>query len=547
MDTSELKVKSHVGRDLLQSAQLFRHEHQVIWEYVSNGLQYIDQGVRPVVNVKIDAKGRKIQISDNGRGMLVKDLEHYFQMHGENLERKQGRPGRGMFGTGKSAAFGIGRTLTVTTVKSGKRSKVRLTKADIEARAEGDEIPVQILEREAPVAVPNGTLVEISEIVVKNLDIPTVIRHIERHIARWPNAAVIVNNHECEYSEPDVAREIRVETKGTDYEELLGQATLIMKISKAPVEDEFRGIAILSDGVWHETTLAGCEKKPFSEYIFGTLDVAALAADTSDIPPFDMSRSMKLNPKNEVVAEIIRLIGTNVDGVRRQLEREDRERRKTLEQKQFSEAGSKIADLINAHFKDWSAKLKSTIAKAGVGKDLLPEKERESVDDISLIFGDELPAIVVGHERTDQPMPPDPDPPPRPPNPRVEPGSEGDEKIGQQAGSSKKKQNAGGFEVKFEKIGESEKRAKYDRETRTIFINLEHPRIALEANFVKDKSLVEDANFLRLAYEIAFTEYAIVLAQELSAVQFYFDPQDALVELRQTIDDLSKTYAQVFH
>ena len=547
MDTSELKVKSHVGRDLLQSAQLFRHEHQVIWEYVSNGLQYIDQGVRPVVNVKIDAKGRKIQISDNGRGMLVKDLEHYFQMHGENLERKQGRPGRGMFGTGKSAAFGIGRTLTVTTVKSGKRSKVRLTKADIEARAEGDEIPVQILEREAPVPVPNGTLVEISEIVVKNLDIPTVIRHIERHIARWPNAAVIVNNHECEYSEPDVAREIRVETKGTDYEELLGQATLIMKISKAPVEDEFRGIAILSDGVWHETTLAGCEKKPFSEYIFGTLDVAALAADTSDIPPFDMSRSMKLNPKNEVVAEIIRLIGTNVDGVRRQLEREDRERRKTLEQKQFSEAGSKIADLINAHFKDWSAKLKSTIAKAGVGKDLLPEKERESVDDISLIFGDDLPAIVVGHERTDQPMPPDPDPPPRPPNPRVEPGSEGDEKIGQQAGSSKKKQNAGGFEVKFEKIGESEKRAKYDRETRTIFINLEHPRIALEANFVKDKSLVEDANFLRLAYEIAFTEYAIVLAQELSAVQFYFDPQDALVELRQTIDDLSKTYAQVFH
>ena len=547
MDTSELKVKSHVGRDLLQSAQLFRHEHQVIWEYVSNGLQYIDQGVRPVVNVKIDPKGRKIQISDNGRGMLVKDLEHYFQMHGENLERKQGRPGRGMFGTGKSAAFGIGRTLTVTTVKSGKRSKVRLTKADIEARAEGDEIPVQILEREAPVPVPNGTLVEISEIVVKNLDIPTVIRHIERHIARWPNAAVIVNNHECEYSEPDVAREIRVETKGTDYEELLGQATLIMKISKAPVEDEFRGIAILSDGVWHETTLAGCEKKPFSEYIFGTLDVAALAADTSDIPPFDMSRSMKLNPKNEVVAEIIRLIGTNVDGVRRQLEREDRERRKTLEQKQFSEAGSKIADLINAHFKDWSAKLKSTIAKAGVGKDLLPEKERESVDDISLIFGDDLPAIVVGHERTDQPMPPDPDPPPRPPNPRVEPGSEGDEKIGQQAGSSKKKQNAGGFEVKFEKIGESEKRAKYDRETRTIFINLEHPRIALEANFVKDKSLVEDANFLRLAYEIAFTEYAIVLAQELSAVQFYFDPQDALVELRQTIDDLSKTYAQVFH
>ena len=46
-----------------------------------------------------------------------------------------------------------------------------------------------------------------------------------------------------------------------------------------------------------------------------------------------------------------------------------------------------------------------------------------------------------------------------------------------------------------------------------------------------------------MAYEIAFTEYAIVLAQELSTAQFYFDPQDALVELRQTIDDLSKAFA----
>ena len=42
------------------------------------------------------------------------------------------------------------------------------------------------------------------------------------------------------------------------------------------------------------------------------------------------------------------------------------------------------------------------------------------------------------------------------------------------------------------------------------------------------------------------TEYAIVLAQELSTAQFYFDPQDALVELRQTLDDLSKAFAKVW-
>src|SRR3990172_2116241 len=128
MTAPALKVTSHVGRDLLQSAQLFRHEHSVVWEYVSNGLQYKDPGTKPTVVVKVDPKAHKIQISDNGRGMLIDGLKHYFQMHGENQDRKQGRPGRGLFGTGKSAAFGIANLLRVTTTRNGKRSCVELTR-----------------------------------------------------------------------------------------------------------------------------------------------------------------------------------------------------------------------------------------------------------------------------------------------------------------------------------------------------------------------------------------------------------------------------------
>ena len=60
MTATALKVTSHVGRDLLQSAQLFRHEHAVVWEYVSNGLQYKDPATKPTVVVKVDA-------SPNGR------------------------------------------------------------------------------------------------------------------------------------------------------------------------------------------------------------------------------------------------------------------------------------------------------------------------------------------------------------------------------------------------------------------------------------------------------------------------------------------------
>src|SRR6516162_5075894 len=120
----QLKVTSHVGRDLLASAASFKNEAVVVWEYVVNSLQYVDPDISPRVQVTILPDGRGICIADNGSGMSVAHLEHFFQMHGENLDRRAGRPGRGKFGTGKSAAFGIANTLRVDTVHNGRRNVV---------------------------------------------------------------------------------------------------------------------------------------------------------------------------------------------------------------------------------------------------------------------------------------------------------------------------------------------------------------------------------------------------------------------------------------
>jgi hypothetical protein len=551
MTPATLRVTSHVGRDLLQSAQLFKHEHAVVWEYVSNGLQYKDPATKPTVVVEIDPKAKTVQISDNGRGMRMVDLQRYFQMHGENLDRKQGRPGRGFFGTGKSAAFGVANALTITTVRDGRRSKVQLTRQEIEAHPTGDEIPVKILEKEVTTTASNGTVVQIGDVFLKQHDISGVVRYIERQIAHWPDASVFINKHECEYIEPDVNREVKLPTKGTEYEKVLGDTVLTIKVAKAPLEDELRGIAILSDGVWHETTLAGCDRKPFSEYLFGTLDIPALNRPSNGVPAFDMSRSMKLNPQNEVVANIIRFIGVNLEVVRKDLERQDRERRQSEEQKRLQQQGSKIAELINEHFKDWSSKLKATMARAGTGSDILLSKKKSESDELGDLFGTELPAVIVGHdEGNDVPEPgPGPGGPgPNPPSstPRVEAKEGAPENLAKKGEGSPKKSRTGGFNVAFDKIGLNEKRAKYNKETRTIVINLEHPRILLELKNAQTKTPVDDPNFQRVAYEIAFTEYAIVLAQELSTVGFYFDPQDALVELRQTLDDLSKAFASIW-
>ena len=142
-----ITVRTHVARDLLQSAALFKTDKLVVWEYVSNGLQYRDHGVSPVVNVTLDSRKKQIVIDDNGAGMDREGLQNFFVMHGENLDRKAGRTGRGRFGTGKSAALGIADKLTVSSIRDGKRNTVELSRKDIEAAGE-NAIPVKTTERD---------------------------------------------------------------------------------------------------------------------------------------------------------------------------------------------------------------------------------------------------------------------------------------------------------------------------------------------------------------------------------------------------------------
>src|SRR5437016_2266955 len=110
-DKAALRVTSHVGRDLLQAAASFKTDYAVVWEYVANSVQYVDDGVVPKVQVSVRTRVKEIAISDNGRGMTADDLKRYFTMHAENIDRLRGRTGRGKFGTGKSASFGIATSL----------------------------------------------------------------------------------------------------------------------------------------------------------------------------------------------------------------------------------------------------------------------------------------------------------------------------------------------------------------------------------------------------------------------------------------------------
>ncbi len=537
---NELVVTSHVGRDLLQGSQHFKTDRSVVWEYVVNSLQYVDPGVSPRVVVTMNEKRKVIQIGDNGRGMSFDDLDHFFTMHGENPDRAEGRIGRGMFGTGKSAVFGIADELKLSSVKAGRRTSVRLRRDEIERMKDGAPIPVEVLERDQTTGEPNGTVVTIGGIHLRRLDRAGVISYIERHLAHYPaDVEVFVDHHLCEYREPEVAEQRRFEPSGEDAR-LLGSASLTIKVAKGPLLEELRGIHIFSHDNWHESTLAGSERKPMSEFIFGSADIPALEEYEGAIAPFDNTRSGRLNPANEVVAAIYRFIGPRIDEVRRELVARERERARSEDAKKLAEQASRISEVLSEDFAAFRVKLQR-VKSAAIGRDLGKSFETIGGEEGPWTEGgDELASPIEtdgdtapggGGEGADPPAFPTP----------VEKDSEGST-TGSPSGGTEtgKRSPRGGLSIEYRNLGISEPRGSYRIDGRVILINLDHPQV--EAAYKLGGP--EEPNFVRYAAEIAIAEYAVALATELA--ETYTIPDEAIFDIHDTIDRVSRRFAALY-
>lgn len=546
-DAASLNVVTDSARDLLQSAAFFSNEKLVAWEYISNGLQYVDPGTSPRVDVVVDTKQRRMIVSDNGRGMTLPDLRNFFVMHGENVDRKQGKAGRGRFGTGKSAAFGIAEVLRINTVREGKRSVVALTRADIEGARKSDgpveSVPVSVLISEEPAVEANGTTVEIEGIKLPKLDPQAIVGLVERHLAAWPNkdAVVTVNGHVCEYSEPPIRFERTFHPNPAEAAEI-GEIALIVKVAKAPLDDELRGIAVFANGVWHETTLVGLERKEYADYLFGEIDVPILDEE-HELPAFDASRRQQLNRENPIVRRLIPFIGRSLEEVRAELAAEAKEQKASEHAKRLAREAEKIEAIINDDFQSWRSQLSKVLAKARVGADAGAKLGSGGTEPDELIFGGDVEATVtgsgdIGHGSGTG----DGDGEPPIAGPLLEPKEDG-EAIGAPAGGAGERKRArGGFSVEFEHLGASDHRAKYVSERRTIYVNLDHAQVKAALG---DRD-VADPVFRRLAYEVALTEYAFALAALLDERQWFSDTGDALFEIRDTIDRVAKLAAGLY-
>jgi DNA topoisomerase VI subunit B len=159
--SKKISVKSHVSRDFLQNAVYFNTLPKVVWEYVSNSLDNGKDDVPTTVVVEIRKEEDALIIADNGSGMSRNDLERFFTMHGENIQRKRGKRVRGRFGTGKSAAFGIAKSLLIDTRHDGKRNVVSLHLEDIKKATSGEIFEANEVTNDEKTDQDDGTIIEI--------------------------------------------------------------------------------------------------------------------------------------------------------------------------------------------------------------------------------------------------------------------------------------------------------------------------------------------------------------------------------------------------
>lgn len=547
-DMTKLKVTSHVGRDLLQSAASFKTEYAVVWEYVVNSLQYVDEGVIPKVQVLVHPRSKKIEISDNGRGLSSDDLARYFTMHAENLDRIRGRSGRGKFGTGKSAAFGIGLSLQVDTRRNGNRNVVFLSREAID-NSNGKDVPLEWRIRNEATTLPNGTTITIDGIALSKINSQAIIEYIERHLqafrAQMPEVAV--NDHICVYREPNVS-ETFVFRPTAEQASVIGDSDLTIKVSLSPLPDTEAGVAITAGvGNFVAVETGGVDRKELGNFLFGEINVPRLESVKTTIEPYDASRSLQLNPQHPVCAVLIPFIASKLEEVRLKQVRRLSDARKTEQARRLASEADKIAEILNQDFRNVVVKLQGIRAvaaqsgsagarfggRAGSGTeqdawlegitnpgDVEKQEKANSDSDKGKIKGRQSPSISKSGS----------------------PNQHGESAVDPAGGSGKKIRPQGGFRVEYRELGDKEDRSKYDRTSLTILINLDHPAVK---NALRGGA-VSDPNFRRLSYEIAFTEYSVALGYEMAERDPDIPADDLLYEVRATLNRVAASAASLY-
>ncbi len=487
-----LKVTSHVARDLLQNAAYFNALPKAVAEYVTNAIDSAEPGTPVICDVTIAEN--EVTIADNGSGMTYAELSNFFQMHGENVQRKRGRTVRGKFGTGKSAAFGVANTLQIETVKDGKRNVVELHRLDVESARDGRPIPVREAAVNQPALdSPPGTTIRIRDLLVEDPDEQAVRLYLEKLLGQHLRThKVRVNGHACRYRMPKA--DLSFDFKPPEaVSATIGRARCKLFVSPDELERDDNAIAVLCHGYLHAVTLAGRSREPLAEYLFGEVEVPSLDDDPGPVPAFDNTRSLGLNPQNPKVQALEAWLGECIDEVLGKLAEREKRRRLAREQRLLRRVAGRIKTFLDEDFLSiqeslpWAslpAARKRELAQQADGSEGEPAAGRKAGKRPSTVKrGVTWLRRLLGLEK--RPVPAAPRPPRGGP---VE------------------------FEIRYARLGSKTVRAQYDAGEGVITLNRDHPQLRT----AEREAGIESNTYKMLSFDIAFTEYALAVADHLA-------------------------------
>ena len=540
------------GRALINEAADFKVPKSVIWEYVTNSFDNLDDDIKFAdVKVLISTKERQIIIEDNASGMSRDMLQNqFFNLFGKNERRAKGGKPRGKYGTGKSACFGIGEDLEVITVKNGILNHVTLNRT--EASNTASHFPVKNVEINQPTNKENGTKIIIKNIFkqIKLNDSP-VVEKINNELQgnnSYEGHSVLVNFTECK-PKPILFHSEFVHSPHTEeLKKRFGDSKLYIRIANSSLDQSLRGIRITTN--WHlrAKSLGGLDDKDQSEYIFGSVELPMLDDDKLIRPAFKSDRSQLLDLDSEDGILVNNWIGYCVDIERRKLIKQKDERRQSENARKLEKVAEKISKMLNEHLKNTVDQFKPILAKhpgtidkiknSGDGTGPLTDLILNNDGDIK---ASETNETASGHGNGKDVEPSNQD---NELGKKLKKDESGLKNVSEKS-NNKKPRNKGGFVVIFVNHGKEEVRAKYKNDSRTIEVNLDHPQ--LEKALKQVNNVVTDPNFVKLAYEVAIQEYVIALTTEMEAYEYIEDTvDDAVTEIQKMTDQLSRMMAEIY-
>jgi len=534
---SEINIRVNAGKTILQLAAQFSNAPSAIWEYVNNALEYRENpdGCR----ITVDIERTKIIIADNSSGMDSTILKNFFTISGENLAR-QGKQAswlkRGLFGTGKVAAFGIGNNLIVETNNSGIKNIYKISRKELENSPEDAiNIPIESIISNQQTKDSNGTIITVDGLNIK-INQQEVIRKIEREIAslREHDIQIAVNDHLCEFKQLDILKTHSFESSGP-IRERYGDFELEVIVCKSPLEEFERGIKVMSNQNIIGVEDCGISSKEFGNQITGKVNIPDIEDSINNVNSFDQARNHKLNNHHEGVRELMLFMAPKLEKIRKDLSDKKTKERASTQSKKLSEITNQLSDKFNKQWNELkrslneirvssnSRSVNSLFAEPGDNPELeaLESGDEVSSDENDVNYGEN----INGKSPTN------------PPSRDFEKSEDGNKNASITSGK-KAQRRRGGFLVDHDYLGEDEHRSIYSKDELKIIINLDHPSVS---NCLKScHHDVENITFKRLLFEIAFREFEHAIAQEMIFDNDLYPPGDLLYEMRSHYDRVAR-------